>query len=295
MDRVADLRELYHGRQLDEARKLYEREPISRDPEWYWIGSLMYWRLGQYPLSRWAADYGLRLGPVGEMRLKLLYRLGTTETTLGAHGEGAEHLEECLQGLSAHPALESVMRGALLNNLALGYYSRSENPESLRLAISYHEQAAEEFRRERMQEHLCTCLHSLAWVLCDTGHVDRAATVIDEAAPLCTTEQSRLRQTVANAYQMLMAGDCVRSLESLDPVLRCEDNSPAYIYALSVMAMASLTLRHHNPSALGDAQTLIRQAIYSALTPGVDTRCWTTANRVQKRVIAAVKEQNRGA
>jgi tetratricopeptide (TPR) repeat protein len=295
VDQLAELRVLYQERKLIEARELYEGQPGSRNSEWYWLGSLVYWHLGEYPLSRWAADYGLSLGARGEVRIKLLQRLGTTEERMGAFGEAIEHLEACLAELPAYPSLAAIMRGAVLNNLAHAYFTRNGSHESLRQAIHHYEQAAEEFRREGMREHLCQCLQSLAWALCDTGRADRAARAIDEAAPLCTTEQLRLHQTVVNAYQLLIAGDHLRSLGMLEPLMRFDDSNPAFIYALSVTAMASLALRDKDPGALNNASVLARQAIFSSLRPGVDPNCWTTANRVQKRVLEALKQQDRGA
>jgi tetratricopeptide (TPR) repeat protein len=168
VDRLTELRALYQERQLAEARALYEGQPGYTDPEWYWLGSLMYWHLEEYPLSRWAADYGLSLRPEGEMRVKLLQRLGTTEERLGDFRDAIMHLESCLAELPAYPSLAAIMKGSVLYNIALAFYNRSPDPADVQTSIRFYQQAAEEFRREGMREHLCMCLHNLAWALCES-------------------------------------------------------------------------------------------------------------------------------
>jgi tetratricopeptide (TPR) repeat protein len=296
VDRVTELRALYQERRLAEARALYEREPGYTDPEWYWLGSLVYWHLQQYPLSRWAADYGLSLRPDGEMRVKLLQRLGNTEERLGDFRAAIMHLEACLAELPAYPSLAAIMKGTVLYALALAFYNRSPDAADVQASIYCYEQAAQEFRREDMRDYLRMTLQNLAWALCDAAEPGRAADVLDEVAPLCITASARRVQQVTNAYQLLVAGDHTRSLAMVEPLVQQEDESDTFILSLCVMSLAALNLYERAPGMLDTANAMAQQAIFGSLRPGTDPRCWTTANRVQKRITQVLKQHNtRGA
>jgi hypothetical protein len=188
------------------------------------------------------------------------------------------------------------MKGSVLYNIALAFYNRSPDPADVQAAIRFYEEAAEEFRREGMRNHLRMCLQNLAWTLCDAMETDRAAEVLDNVAPLCTTDEARRVQQVTNAYQLLMAGEHTRALGTVEPLVQHDDGSNTFVLSLSVMAQTALSLHGRAPGMLDTANAMVRQAIYAALRPGVDPRCWTTANRVQKRITQVIKQQNtRGA
>ncbi|MDB4897916.1 MAG: hypothetical protein JWN15_4178 [Firmicutes bacterium] len=280
---------------MAEARALYQGQPGCTDPEWYWLGSLVYWHLEEYLRSRGAAEYGLSLKPSGEIRIKLLQRLGSTEEQLGAYGEAIEHLEACLAELPEHPSLAGVLTGPLLHNLGLAYYNRNGKPENLRQAAAYYERAVAELRREGLKKHLLLSLWNLAWTLCDLNQPDRAADLIDEAAPLCATESDRAMQQVMNAYQLLAAGDCARCLDTLQSVIHREDGSSAFILGLSVMALAAIGMRYTDPGMIAASEHIIYRAFVEASMPGVDLRCWTTAKRVRHHITQVIQEQRQGA
>jgi DNA-binding phage protein len=110
------------------------------------------------------------------------------------------------------------------------------------------------------------------------------------------TEATRRGQQVINAYQLLMSGAHTRALSIVEPLVQHDDGSDSFILSLAVMAQAALSLHECAPGMLETANAMVRQAIYAALRPGADPRCWTTANRVQKRITQVLKQQSaRGA
>lgn len=287
------LRALYEERKLEEARALYEGDRAQPDPEWHWIGALVYYHLGNLWRSRESSEAGLRSLSQGELHAKLLHLMGAVCERLGDHTVAIQTLETCLEELDGYPQLAPLLRGIVTYNLAVAYGGRSSRPDDQRSALALYESAALEFGREGMEDSRRMALQNLAWIACDLRDGERAAQVIDEAAPLCTSSDARWAQRVLHGYLHLVNGEYGEAMGTLEPAMAAPGApTDVQILAVSVAALTALALatKRTDVEMLELAKRLADHAYSRAAVPSGDDRCFTVAKRALNRVTAALRE-----
>ncbi len=286
MDRLDRLKELYGARRLPEAWAIYQENPEHENPEWHLLGSLSAAHQSKWREALWAIDRALPTA--GELSVKILFHTGYVMRPLGEYRAAVKAFTAALERLEQCPTLTPVLRGYIHYNRALALWSCRQYQES---ADDYR-LAAEEFRREHMEDQLRRTLQNLAWTLADLGHLDEARAAHDEADPLSKTEQARWLQHVDQAHLLLREGSRTECLRICEWVI--QSDAPR-----SVRCMAAvLACRSAGELALWDSmEQMGRVAINLANSlndPDIDHRCWLLATETL-RAGRQIRASTRGA
>lgn len=163
VDLLENLRSLYAERRLDEAWVAYSGHPDFKNPEWHWLGSLVAMRQQEWFSARGAIERALPLPMPEDLYIKIRFQHGMVTRAIGDFALAIREFDWCLVCMENHADIKAVARGPALFNRALALGSTNDLAGSLQA----YDAAADEFRREGMQEHLRMCLQNLAWIACD--------------------------------------------------------------------------------------------------------------------------------
>jgi len=273
------LRELYQDRHLSDALDLYRERLDHLDPEWHLLGSLITAHLGRWREAQTAINLARERNPAGLLAVRILYAAGNTLRATGGYLEALDCIDACLDLLPSHPELGAVVRGSALYNRALAL---SYIPSRRHEAIVSYQQAAMEFRKEKLHQHLVDALLNLSWMLAEDGRLDEADAGLDEAEPLIQSAQIRWHLHVNRAHLLLRSGRRTEAMQMCEQAV-AEAESPDAVRCWAMILMteiaADLTLWQEMETF---ADVAIRLASTSSKVD-MDSRCLLIASKTLTR------------
>lgn len=186
-----------------------------------------------------AMEAALAAGAAGRTLGQVRLILGEVQRRTGDLSAAAETLERFLAGMWEYPELGPLWQGSGLYNLGLTYRQLGRLDE----ARAAYMAAAEECRREGLEDLLGQTLWNLAWVLCLQGETEAAREALAESERVRSDEWGRWHQLIGWAFVEATEGWQYSTTEICTRIMKAP-NAPPDVSSHAYWLLGRQALQH---------------------------------------------------
>jgi hypothetical protein len=149
--------------------------------------------------------------------------------------------------------------------------------------MKYYSLACEHLRRHNRREHLSLTLHNIAWVACLKADEAKAQEALDQALPMCDSQELHWHQQIGRAFLLAISrgGDLHKVMKLCEEIIEHKgDDLPMSVRSHAYWLAGRVAMELN----LGEsARVMAEQALWLAAASS-DDRCLTDASRLLAEV-----------